>query len=311
MISNEKIPYSSYAMLLATAALWGGTWVVGKLIAHRIDPWNASFIRFSIASGALILLTWKLEGLKSLRIRRSQLLPLFLLSLTGIFGYCYLFFLGLQTTSASRASIIIACCPVTIAFSSSLLSKDRIPWASITGMLLALLGVTIVISNGNPLLLIKGDFVLGDICVVGCVICWTTYTLLGKPLINNMAPIAVVTWACSIGSIMILPFAIHSGLSAKVFDLRMQDWVALFYLSIFATSLAYYWYYTGLHRVGPIQTSIFINMVPLFTLGSAIVFLDEEFTTPMLYGIILVISGVILTIRTNIKVNKPKLITSL
>ncbi len=304
MNQPKAIPYSSYAMLLASAALWGGTWVVGKLVAQVLDPWNASFIRFSIASITLIFLTWKLEGLKSLKIKRSQLITLFLLSLSGIFGYCYFFFLGLQTTSASRAGIIIACCPVTIAFSSSLLSKKRIPWPSLMGMFLALLGATTVISNGNPLLLLQGKFERGDLCIVGCVLCWTFYTLVGKSIIKTMPPIAVVTWACSLGTIMMFPFALQSGFSIKIMQLQPADWVGLLYLSILATSFAYYWYYIGLRNVGPIQTSIFINMVPLFALGLGVIFLDEKITTAMIYGAMLVLTGIVLIIRNNIQSKK-------
>ena len=73
-----------YFKLLLTAFFWGGTFIAGRVLARTMDPYTASFLRFSTASIMLIFLIRIREGyLPGLKAR--QILPIFLLGLTGVF----------------------------------------------------------------------------------------------------------------------------------------------------------------------------------------------------------------------------------
>ena len=51
-----------YLKLLITMALWGGTFIAGRLVVQDMGAFSAAFCRFAIASLALLLLTYALEG---------------------------------------------------------------------------------------------------------------------------------------------------------------------------------------------------------------------------------------------------------
>ena len=51
-----------YLKLLITMALWGGTFIAGRLVIQDMGAFSAAFCRFAIASLALLLLTYALEG---------------------------------------------------------------------------------------------------------------------------------------------------------------------------------------------------------------------------------------------------------
>ena len=137
-----------YIKLILTAAFWGGTFIAGKFIAKNVGPFSAAFLRFTLASFCLLLLTLKTES-KLPPLKKNLLLPILLLGMTGIFAYNVFFFKALHTIQASRASVIIATCPVFIAFFSSLLFRESLTPTKIFGIIISVTGAVTVISKGK------------------------------------------------------------------------------------------------------------------------------------------------------------------
>ena len=286
-------------MLVATMALWGGTWPVGRVVSVAVGPWTAALLRFAMAVGALVLICILQGGFRMLRVRAALLPRLFLLGASGIFGYSFLFFTGLQTTDASRAGLVVSCTPTCIALTAALIARRWPSPLAMAGILISLLGVSIVISRGNPLILLRGDVRPGDLMILGCVFCWTAYTVLARQVMLEIPPLVAVTWSCLMGAALILPFAIHAGFLREIRHIDGTVWAGLFYLGVPATSLAYCGYYHAIRRIGSVAAGIFINLVPLFALLFGWLFLDEMLQAGELAGGLLVISGVITAMRAN------------
>ncbi|NOQ19873.1 MAG: EamA family transporter, partial [Desulfobacterales bacterium] len=136
----------TYLKLLLTAVFWGGTFVAGRSLAQNVGPFSAAFFRFAIASVFLVLLAWKVEG-KITLIKKRQILPVFLLGLTGVFCYNLFFFKGLKLIEASRAAIIIANNPIFITLFSAIFFKEKLNTLKITGILISVSGAIIAISR--------------------------------------------------------------------------------------------------------------------------------------------------------------------
>ena len=284
-------------MLVATMALWGGTWPVGRVVSSALGSWTAALLRFAMAGVVLVLICILQGGLRILQVRTALLPSLFLLGASGIFGYSVLFFNGLQTTDASRAGLIVGCTPACIAMSAALLARCWPSRFAVVGILISLLGVSVVISGGNPLILLRGDVRPGDLMILGCVFCWTTYTLLARRVMLAVPPLVAVTWSCLLGAAMILPFALYAGFLREIRNIDGTVWAGLFYLGVPATSLAYCGYYHAIRRIGGVASGIFINLVPLFALLFGWLFLGETLEPGELVGGLLVITGVITAMR--------------
>jgi drug/metabolite transporter (DMT)-like permease len=284
-------------MLVATMALWGGTWPVGRVVSTAVNPWTAALLRFAMAGGALILICILQGGMRVLRVRPALLPQLFLLGASGIFGYSFLFFTGLQTTDASRAGLIVGCIPASIALCAALLARRWPSPLAMAGILISLLGVSIVISRGNPVTLLRGEVRPGDLMILGCVFCWTAYTLLARRVMLELPPLVAVTWSCLFGTALILPFAIHAGFLQEIRHIDGSVWAGLVYLGVPATSLAYCGYYHAIRRIGGVASGLFINLVPLFALLFGRLFLAEILHAGELAGGLLVISGVVIAMR--------------
>lgn len=280
-------------------ALWGGTWPVGRVVAASIEAWNAALIRFVMATTVLVLICVRTGGRSALQVRPGLLPRLFVLGATGIFGYSLFFFSGLRTTAAGRAALIVGCIPVCIAMGSCLLGRRWPRLALVAGVLLSLAGVSVVIADGSPLRLFRGGVQRGDLLILCAVVCWTSYTLFARPVMKELSPLVAVTWSCIFGSILILPVAVFGGLWQDLLAAGRAEWWGLTYLGVAATSLGYFWYYKAIHHVGPVAAGIFINLVPLFAVFLGCTFLDEPLQGAHVAGGLMVISGVVVTVKSS------------
>nr|WP_275406313.1 DMT family transporter [Pseudodesulfovibrio sp. JC047] len=284
-------------MLMTSMMLWGGTWVAGRILVQYIHPMSAAFLRFAFASATLVLMCWKTDG-HIPRLTRQQILPVLGLGATGVFTYSYFFFTGLQTTSAGRAALIVACIPVCISVLSAILYKERFGAIRIAGAILSLVGVSVVIADGSPLALLSEGVSRGDFLILGCVASWIAYTLGGRSVTKNLSALASVSWACIFGMVMLLPVAWTHGLLTDIMKTPFEGWVCIVFLGVLATGFAYCWYYEAIAIIGASRAGIFINTVPVFAVIMGYFLLDEPIHLSLALGGIMVLSGVYLT-------NKP------
>ncbi|TVP62218.1 MAG: DMT family transporter [Leptolyngbya sp. LCM1.Bin17] len=286
----------TYLKLLITMALWGGTFIAGRLVVQDVGPFAAAFCRFAIASVSLVLLTYGIEGTLPWPPRRLWL-PIALLGLTGIFAYNVFFFSGLKTVEAGRAALIIALNPVAIALGAALVFKDPLNRTRLLGISLSLLGAAVVISGGNPMDLLRGNVGVGELLLLGCVVSWMSYTLLGKVVMAELSPFATTTYACLTGAVLLLGPALADGLPDLLSGSSAVTWGGLIYLGVLGSAVGFSWYYDGLRQLGPAQAGVFINLVPVFAIALAALLLQETLSPSLLIGGSLVITGVITTNR--------------
>ncbi len=286
-----------YMLLITSMALWGGTWVAGRVLAQSIHPMPAAFLRFFVASSVLVFMCWRAEG-RMPKIKRNQILPLMFLGLTGVFSYSYFFFNGLQTIAAGRAALIVACIPVCISVISAIFYKEKFGPVRVIGALISLVGVSVVIADGNPLALLSGGVGRGDIMILGCVVSWTAYSLGGRAVMKTVSPLTAVSWSSIFGTIMLLPAALADGLIGDIGSARAIDWGCIVYLGALATALAYFWYYQAISVIGASRSGIFINTVPVFAVILGFLILGEPIHLSLIAGGLMVVTGVYLTNRS-------------
>jgi drug/metabolite transporter (DMT)-like permease len=285
-----------YLKLLITMALWGGTFIAGRLVVQDMGAFAAAFCRFAIASLALGLFTYRLEGSLP-RPPKALWIPIALLGATGIFAYNVFFFSGLRTVEAGRAALIIALNPVAIALGAALVFKDPLTRPKLLGIGLSLLGAAVVISDGDPLGLLRGDIGMGELWMLGCVVSWMGYSLLGKTVMAVLSPVVATTYACGVGALLLLGPALAEGLGAAIATATATTWGGLIYLGLLGSAVGFTWYYDGVRHLGPARAGVFINLVPVFAIALGTLILQETPTTSLLLGGSLVIAGVAITNR--------------
>ncbi|MBK6334474.1 MAG: DMT family transporter [Betaproteobacteria bacterium] len=284
-----------YGKLVLVALIWGGTFIAGRIVAAEVAPASAALWRYVIASVAVLVAHALLEGrLPPLSAR--QWLGVTLLGATGVAAYNLCFMIGLQTVPASRASLIVALNPAVTYVGAMLLFGERTSPVRGLGVLLALAGAAVVIGHGNPLALFSGGVGTGDAIVFGCVLSWSTYTLIGKRILVGLSPLAATAYASLTGTVLLalvawwLPAPMSSGIAPPVASVRA--WLAFVFLGVFGTAIAFVWFYDGVRALGPARASVFINLVPVAAVLLGFALLNESLEWSMLAGGLLVVCGV-------------------
>ncbi|GFK92654.1 4-amino-4-deoxy-L-arabinose-phosphoundecaprenol flippase subunit ArnE [Fundidesulfovibrio magnetotacticus] len=282
--------------LFATAVIWGGTFIAGRMLGPEIAPLSASFLRF-VAANLFLVPLWLLTEGRPKRPDTGTALLVLGLGATGVFGYNVFFLWGLKSVPAARAAMIVAGNPVFIALLSRLFFKEPLGRVKAMGVCLCILGASVVIGRGNPLEVFSGAVTLGDAAIVGAMLTWVAYSLLGKRVMGRLTPLAAVTLSCLAGMCMLLPPALAEGLAAQAAGLSWKGWAAIVYLGFFGTGLGFLWFYQGIQRLGASRAAVFINFVPVSAavLGAAL--LGEPVDASIIAGGALVLTGVALANR--------------
>jgi len=292
-----------YAKMVGSMALWGATWVSGRIVAQQMSPFPAAFLRFLFASAFLYILLCReavQNGGGRPRFPRELLPQLAFLALTGVFLYNALFFSGLARIQAGRAAMIVACVPTVVALHAWIVLRKPLGALRSLGVALSLLGVAVILSGGDVLALVTHGASLGDVFILGCLVTWAAYTIAGGNIMRRATPltaVASVAWSCIIGCAMLLPPALATGLAPQALGAGWFIWGNLLFLGIGATGLAFTWYYDGILALGAARASVFLNLVPVFATVLGGVLLGEAPGHALVLGGGLALIGVALANR--------------
>jgi drug/metabolite transporter (DMT)-like permease len=295
-VGETRARAADYGRLVAVPAIWGGTFVAGKHVVTTLSPLMGSFARYVVASVALSIAAFALEGGLP-KLERRQWLGTFVLGLLGVFAY-NLFFMGaLARLPASRAALIIALNPVITITISSLTLKEGLSARRWLGVAIALTGVWIVISRGDVVSIAAAGVGVGELFMLAAVISWALYTVIGRKVLAGLTPLAATNYAALWGTLMLGLTAARDfrELRAASFDWKMTG--SLLYLGVCGTALAFVWYYTSIKKLGTAVASIFTNLVPVFGVLISVLVLGEPLLPSMLVGGAVAIVGVFMVSR--------------
>ncbi|MFM7627505.1 MAG: DMT family transporter [Gammaproteobacteria bacterium] len=289
-------PMAIYARLVGVAALWGGTFIAGRIAAPQVPHFTLAALRFWAAVAVLLPLLLIVErGWPKLRARDWGFA--LLLAMTGLVTYNLLFLGALERIDASRTALVVALNPILTAVAMASVFGERLAAHRWLGILLALTGVAVVLARGD-LTLILQRVGTGEAMMLGGATCWAAYTVIGRyAFAGEGAPSALamttVTTLCGASLLSLgMPFEWSSWQAAQV---HWDGWASIAYLGAGGTALAFVWYAQGLKRLGPARTAVFNNLVPVFGASFGALLLGEAILPSMVVGGLVALAGVSLT----------------
>lgn len=285
----------TYLKLIGTMFMWGGTWIAGRIVAQELTaPLAAPAIRFLLAGLVLAGFALATEG-RIPRPRTGREWGVVTgLAMTGIFIYALCFFYGLKHISAGQGALVVALTPVLVALGAWFLGQERMTPLKLAGIAIACLGCLTVIGHGDPLALLHGLLGIGEWLILGCALCWTAYTFIGRQATKSLSPLAATLHASLIGALLLGITALLQG-GTDLAAWSWQVWASVVFLAIGGTALAFTWFADAVRRIGAARASVFVNLVPVFAVLQAAILLDERLGLAVLGGGLLVIAGVWLT----------------
>ena len=286
----SALPARIYGKLVLMAVFWGGTYIAGRIATAEMAPPAAALWRYLIASVALLGVAVLLEGGLP-RLSGQQWLGVTLLGATGValFNLCFMY--GLARVSASRASLIVALNPAATLIGAALFLREPLTRNKSVGIVVALVGVSVVLGHGDPRALVTGSVSVGDILLFGCPVAWAAYALLGQRILRGLSPVAATTYAALIGTAMLAVVAAFTG-DLGIPGVSWRAWAAVGFIGVFGTAWAFVWFYEGVRAIGPARAAVFINLVPVAAITLGVLLLGEPLELSMLVGGALVVAGI-------------------
>ena len=295
------------ALFLILATLfWAGNFVFGAAALDSVDPVSLTWIRWAFAVIPLMIVAQVLEK-PDWRAALKHLPLLTLLGVLGITGFSLLIYFALQFTSPLNASLINAVNPALIVVLAAVLpavlqggSRTPLTWRAVLGIVIGLIGVVIVITNGDLGSLLRNGLNLGDLLMVAVIVVWSIYTLVGRR-IHDVPPITATAIQTAAAVVLLTPFLAISGLH---FPSDGPGWAAVGYIVIFPSIAAYVLWNAATRLVAPATASIYINLQVVFT---ALIGLPFGFgiTWVQVIGGVIVVAAVILLARSRPRATEP------
>jgi drug/metabolite transporter (DMT)-like permease len=217
-----------------------------------------------------------------------------LLGLLGTGLYQLFFISGLARTRAGTASLVIASSPAMIAIVGRVMGFEKVSRRAVLGIAIAFAGIAFVIlssadsNEGQPSM-------VGDLLVLGAVVCWAFYAHLVRPFAQRIDGIQVATWVLVGGTFPIVAAGIPSIMRTDWHTVGPLTWAAILYSGIISMGIAYLFWYRGARVIGPTRTSAFANLQPLVALAASWPMLGEKPTLIQGVGAGAVLGGLLLT----------------
>ncbi len=287
---TDKQTLLTYTALAAAVLFWGLSFVATKIALQSFPPFALIFFRFFGASIFFILLLMR-TGFPILTWQGAK--PLLVLAIFQPGLYFTFETIGLQYSSATKVSLIIATIPMVVLLLSIIFLKERIRIINIVGIVISIFGVALLVFGGQNVDELKG-VLLGDFLILGAVLSASIYMIMARKLGKTFSPVQITGMQVIFGTILFLP--------AFLFTLPRMEWhavtqngiTALIILTIFATIGAFLCYNYALTKIPAARAAVCINGIPLVTAFGAWIILGERLSALQLAGGAIVISAVYL-----------------
>jgi drug/metabolite transporter (DMT)-like permease len=281
---------------LFAVTVWGASFVATKIALQYVDPSTVVWLRFSMG---VIILGFAVKLNKQFALPQGRDWAYFaVLGFLGITFHQWLQSTGLLTAQATTTAWIITSTPIFIALLGFIILKERLAWYQVAGIILATFGVLLVVTKGNLSSLTAGRFgTPGDFLVLISALNWAIFSTLSRSGLKKHPSTLMMFYVMSFGWVFtsILFFA-SSGVR-QIFSIPLDGWIAITFLGILCSGVAYIFWYDALQVLPVAQTGAFLYLEPIITVIVAAFVIGESILLATLIGGITILIGVWLVNR--------------
>ncbi len=284
-----------YVIAFAIVVIWGCTFVQTKLLINSgLCPEEIFFYRFMLAYLLMLPISGKklmLDGWKDELIAIS-------LGLTGgslyfvtenyalAFGYC------------SNVALIVCLTPlITTLIVGCLYPSERIGRSGVVGSVVALVGMALVVFNGNFILKLSP---LGDLLAFAACLCWALYSLAIKRLQGKYSNMLITRKVFGYGLLTMMPWLLFRGVNAEVLITGGTIvWGNLVFLGCVASMLCFLGWNWCLGKLGTVRATNLLYLNPVVAITTSALVLGENVTWIAICGAVLILIGLVCIDRKN------------
>ena len=286
--------------LVLVTLIWGFNFPIIKIVLEVMHPHAMNVFRLWAAALALGIVHYvyqKRAGASFFAPLRTHGWPLLGLGLVGYLFYQLAFIIGVNNTTAGSAALLLSSAPLWTAIFGNIFGFDALRPLAWLGLLAALAGAVVIVLGSTKTIDFSNATFFGNAVMLIAAIFWGAYTAFSKPLTRHITPAAITF----LGLLYALPFL--TGLGVFYFDTVEWDqlngwiWLAIIFSGSLSTGLTVVVWNAAVKRVGPSQTAVYGNLVPVVALFSGAWLLGESITFVQIAGGLLILGGLFLMRR--------------
>jgi drug/metabolite transporter (DMT)-like permease len=299
----KKNSYLGITLAVLATIIWSGNFIISRGVNQQISPISLAFYRWLTATILIAPFAWQQYKAEK-KCVLANLKYLGWTSLTGIALFnTFVYVSGHYTTAINMALIGTTSSPIFATIMAAFFLKERPGGLRVAGIILCMAGILLLISKGSMETLATFHFSKGDLWILAGAFVFAVYNILVKKKPGGISSLNFLFVLFAMGTIMLFPFYLielfagsHTQWSASLFG-------AIFYLGAGTSVIAFLCWNIALQKLGAGRTVLFGNLIPIFSVWEAVLFLDEKIMDIHLLSGILVIAGVAIA-NTKLKITK-------
>lgn len=279
---------------LLAAAIWGGMYVVSKVVLEHIPPFTLLALRLLLGAGSLAV--WlRLQGAWPQLAGRGLLQVLAI----GVLGYGLSLgfqFLGTRLSTAANGSVITAATPAFVYLFALPLLGEKTSGRKLLALLLASLGVLAVIDPRQATL--SPELWRGNLVLVAAALTWALFSVLVRRATRSLSALPFTLIALLGGLLFALPAAAIELGRESVGSLDIGVLAGVLYLGLVSTALAAYLWNRAFETLEAGTASLTFFAQPLVGVLLGALLLGEVLGPLFLLGALLILLGIWLAARS-------------
>jgi DME family drug/metabolite transporter len=268
-LSRRGLPF-----IVAAAVLWGTVGIATKALygIAETTPLSIGFLRLALSVPALLLACWALLGARTFRVSRRDLGLMALIgAMMALYQVCY--FASIALVGVSIAVLVTLCmAPVLVALLSTALLRERLAPQVLLALACAIMG-TLLLVGGGPAQGGAWNTLWGVLLALGSALGYAVLALCSRTLAGRYHPLQPITIGFAAGALILLPFALGSGLALNY---SFEGWLLLLHLGLVPTALAYALFLYGMRHTSATVASIVTLLEPLTSTALAALLFGER-----------------------------------
>lgn len=265
-----------HAALVLVQLLFATLAIFGRIILQSVAPGALVLVR--ITGAAAVLLVVQAASGRAWISDRRDVAKLAVLGILGVACNQGFFLFGLEHTTATNATILVATVPAFTVLGSILLRRESASPLKLAGIAAAGAGTVWLI--GPDRLDLAPDVALGNALIVIGMVAYSAYLLNSRELIAKWSPVTVSAYVMAFGALGVLPVGIPAALRTDFAALTPLVWALVAYVVIFPTIVTYFLNIWALRRASSNVVAVYVYLQPVFTALVAPLLLEGEGLTP-------------------------------
>ena len=277
----------SVAMGLGFAFMWASAFAATRVIVLAAPPLTALVARFALSAAIGVLLARALG--QNWKLTRGEWRVVIVFGIMQNALYLGLNWIAMRSIEASAAAIIASMMPLLVAFSGWVWKGERLRPAAVAGLILGVLGVTLVMG----VRIRHGLDPFGTVLALIAVVALTAATLVARGAGGSRNMLMIVALQMAVGAaVLALPAAALEWGSPIRWSWGL---IAAFLYTVAAPGLAatLIWFQL-VNRIGAVRAATFHFLSPIFGVTIAALLLGERFGFSDVIGAVIVAAGILM-----------------